>query len=195
MRFHRVTGVVAALSVASSLVVGALGPVSSANAVVTRNAPSSTLSAHGYLYVPPTPQLLGVTSSGYRVGNRFFQSVSASWIGVARPTLRTAHALHPRVSYFSVTYTCTLLTAFGGASSFTQTTSGRSCTFSNLSLGKSYGISVRSVVNDGEVNGTSLPTQGFASLPRVSFQCIKGTAVRSFANRTVVSCPVGWRLR
>ena len=194
MKFHRVTGVVAALSVVSSLAVGALGPVTSANAVVTRNAPNSTLSPRGYLYAP-APQLLGVTSAGYRVGNRYFQSVSASWSGVvARPTLRTAHTLHPRIPYFSVTYTCTLLVGFAGASSFTQTTSSRSCTFSNLSMGRSYGIAVRSVVDYGEGSATSLASQGFAPLPRVTYRCAKGPAVRVYATRTVVSCPAGWHL-
>ena len=195
MRSYRVASVVAALSVVSSVSVGALGSVSPASAVVTRNAPSSTLNSHGYLYAT-APQLLGVTSSGYRVGGRYFQSVSASWIGVvARPTLRTAHTLHPRIPYFSVSYTCTLLVGFGGVSSFTQSTSSRSCTFSNLSMGKSYGIAVRSVVNYGEGPMTSLPSQGFAPLPRVTYQCVRGVNVRVYANRTVVSCPAGWRLR
>ena len=194
MRTHRLVSALAALSVASSLSLGALGPVSSAGAVVTRNAPSSTLNSRGYLYAT-APQLLGVTSSGYRVGGRYYQSVSASWMGVvARPTLRTAHTLHPRIPYFSVTYTCTLLVGFGGASSFTQATSSRSCTFSNLSMGKSYGIAVRSVIDYGEGTATSLPSQGFAPLPRVSYQCVRGANVRLYANRTMVTCPTGWRL-
>ena len=193
MRSHRIAGVVAALSVVSSLALGALGGVTSANAVVTRGAPNSTLSPHGSLVVPP--QLLGVTSAGYRMGNRYYQAVSASWSATfSQPTLRTAHTLHPRIPY-SVTYTCTLLVGFGGASSFTQTTSSRSCTFSNLSLGKSYGIAVRTVVNYGEGTATSLAAQGFAALPRVTYRCAKGTAVHVYANRTVVRCPAGWRLR
>src|SRR5487761_2534176 len=59
-------------------------------------------------------------------------TVTASWSGALGVAARTPKA-QPHGSYYvQFGYTCTLLYAFGGSTSFSMQTSGNTCSFSGL---------------------------------------------------------------
>ncbi len=78
--------------------------------------------------------------------------VSASWAGGFVPTYRVEHATARPVSgvhraargqegdYY---FTCTLLLGYTNQSSFTQTTTGHSCSFYGLDTSKAWGVAVQ----------------------------------------------------
>ena len=116
------------------------------------------------------PTLTSVTSSATRLGSRYVQSVTATWTGTGTAFL------------------CTLMYGFNASTSFTQRTSTRSCTFTNLDLGRSYGISV--VALSGSV--ASAASVGFAPAPVVTLTCVRHGVTRHVSGVNP-RCPAGWR--
>ena len=116
------------------------------------------------------PRLTSVTSAATRQGNRYFQSVTATWTGTASA------------------FRCTLLYGYNSPSSFTQVTSTHSCTFSTLDLGRSFGIAVVALAGAT----TSAPAAGFAPAPRVTLTCVRHGVTRHVGGLNP-RCPAGWR--
>ncbi len=117
-----------------------------------------------------TPQMTSVTATGVNSYGAPTQSVTATWTGAPGP------------------YQCTLLYGFREPSSFTETVTTTSCTFSGLALGATYGVSVVSLTS----GGPSYPATGFATAAVFSLRCAKNGHSRIFRTSSP-RCPRGWR--
>lgn len=116
------------------------------------------------------PLITSVTSTPTRAGAHYFQSVTATWTGTG------------------AAFRCTLMYGYNAPSNFTQRTGARSCTFFNLDLGRSYGVSVVALYGAT----SSPPSIGFAPAPRVTLTCVRHGAIRHVSGLNP-RCPPGWR--
>ena len=123
--------------------------------------------------VGATAPVATALSSVARVNSVYQQTITATWNGTGASS-----------------YRCTLLYGFSDPSPFSVTTPSTSCTFTNLTLGQPFGISVVAI------NGSSVsrPSVTFATPAKFTITCVRYGHVRHLTG-TNPRCPGGWRLR
>jgi len=162
-----------------------------------------------------------VTSGNYsnqNNNNNVVSAPSAPQASVSAPDANTVAANWSAVSG-ATSYQCTLLSGFNTPTTFTQTTSGTSCSFTNLGDSSNFGISVVAINSSGAssassgfapatpkaVTTTTMPVTTTTTTPVVTttttpkpvvktITCVKGKATvkRAGANP---SCPAGYKLK